>query len=213
MIQAVIFDFDGVIVDTETRKFLDLQKLLKKYGRVLNKRDKKSMIGKKTAFFLKERYPQLNSKEIRQINNTRKRLQYRAIEKYRLIPGLQRVMKFLRSKKITLVIATGSEKNFVEKILKKHHLRDFFNVVVTEEDCKASKPKPDIFLLTLKKLGLPANKVVIIEDAPAGIEAAKKAQCKVFGLATYLPKKKLKEADETFKNHFDLLRKLKKYLA
>jgi beta-phosphoglucomutase-like phosphatase (HAD superfamily) len=67
MINAIIFDFDGVIVDTERRKFKELQELINSTNFTLNECDFKDMIGKKTSAFLSEKFPEMGKNEIKNI--------------------------------------------------------------------------------------------------------------------------------------------------
>lgn len=209
MIKAVIFDFDGVVVDTETAKFKELQRLLKGTGCVLKKKDFKDMIGRKTGAFLSAKFPHLDNVKINQIVALRRKRQLAGAQG-KLIPGIKTLLTFLKSKKIKIALATGSTREVIKKILKEKKIQNFFDIITTGEDFKESKPSPESYKTTLKKLKMRPSEVIVIEDAPAGIKAAKKAGCKTWGITTYLDKAALRKADAIFSGHKAILRYIKK---
>lgn len=210
MIKAVIFDFDGVVVDTETAKFKELQRLLKGTGCVLKKKDFKDMIGRKTGVFLSTKFPCLDNAKIDQIVALRRKRQFAGIQG-KLITGIRTLLAFIKSKKIKIALATGSTRKVINKILKEKKIQNFFDIITAGEDFKESKPSPESYKATLKKLKMHPSEVIVIEDAPAGIKAAKKAKCKTWGITTYLNKAALKGADAIFSGHEAILRHIKKY--
>lgn len=205
MIIAVIFDFDGVLVDSERKKFRDLQIVLKPFNLNLKKHDFQKMLGRKTDSFLSARFPNLSKSQIDKIVELRRQRQFSKIPK--LMPGTVGLIKFLKLKKIKTVITTGSSRALVNSVLKKNSANRLFDLVVTGNEFKKSKPSPECYKVTLKKLRLPSEKVVVIEDSVAGIKAAKAANCKVIGVMTYLSKEKLSsaKADFVFKDNKDVL--------
>lgn len=209
MIKAIIFDFDGVIVDTEVKKFKELQNILKHTDFILKTKDLKNMIGKKTGTFLSMRFPKMNKIEIKKITELRRKQQLFNLNKD-LIPGIKELLKFIKSKKIKIVITTGSTRAVVEKTIEVNGIKTFFDLIIAGEDFKQSKPSPECYEKTLKKLNLTPPEVIIIEDSAAGIKASKSANCKVWGIMTYLNKAELHEADNIFTDHFEILKYLKK---
>ena len=85
----------------------------------------------------------------------------------------------------------------MKRILPKY-LRDLFSVIVTGDDVKRGKPHPEPYLKALKKLKLKAKDVVVIENAPFGIDSARRARLMCLALSTSLPKTYLKDADFIF---------------
>ena len=138
-----------------------------------------------------------------------RKLQGINITEYPLISGLEELLVFLKQNGYVIAIATGSDSNFVETILKFHSIRNYFDVIVTGEQFEFSKPDPKCFQVAFEKLGITPSNAIIIEDSISGIRAAKKMNCRVFGLLTYLSKKNLSEADLWFENHFGILKFLR----
>lgn len=208
MIKAIIFDFDGVILDTEIDRFLELKEEAKKRGYKLKENDKCILFGKRTNAFLKERFPNMPIDIIREISSKRKLSILSKAITLPLIPYIIELIKFLANR-YTLAIATGSQFLVVERTLKKYDLFKYFKVVVTGEDFPSSKPNSECYKITLKRLNLGNSDVIIIEDSEAGISAAKKIECEVFALQNKFNKSQIKGADKIFKSHKEILKYFK----
>ncbi len=174
-IEHAVFDFDGVIVDSERKKFADLQEILKKYAYVLSDSKFKQFIGKKRGRFLQE-IGISNSNELMKEVHEKDR-DYKDIQ---LIDGLLEFLEFLQKRDIMMHIATGSSKEFVLSLLEKHNISQYFSKIITGDDVQESKPNPKIYLVMKKELQ--SENIVVIEDSPAGVTAAKKADLFTIGL-------------------------------
>jgi HAD superfamily hydrolase (TIGR01509 family) len=114
----------------------------------------------------------------------------------RPMPGLVRSLNFFKENKFKIALASSGTKEYIETVLDKFKLREYFTVIVSGDEVKRGKPDPETFLLGIKKLKVKPNETVILEDATVGIEAAKKA--KAFCIAVknpYTPKQDLSKAD------------------
>jgi len=210
MIKAVIFDFDGVVIDTESIRFNHLKSILKRFDYDLKDNDFEKSIGKKTRHFLKEIFPKITSDELDKIMQLRRELQFKQIKDYNLIPGLVELLRFLKAQNIKIAISTGSKMDFIKEILKINSLYAYFDLIVSGEMFLSSKPNPECYQVTLKELGLKPDEVIVLEDAVVGIVAAKKAGCKVFAIQTYFGEKQLEDAYKIFPNHLGILNFIKK---
>lgn len=94
---------------------------------------------------------------------------------------VEEVVEFARQwyGKVPMAVATGGTRIVAEKTLRSTGLSDLFDEVVTSDDVASGKPAPDMFLLAAEKIGVPPEKCVALEDAPAGIVAAEAAGMKV----------------------------------
>jgi HAD superfamily hydrolase (TIGR01509 family) len=207
--KAIIFDFDGVIAETERKKFSDVKRIILKEGLHLEDSDYKKFIGTKTEFFLKNKFPNLSESKITALSDERYALKYVDVHKNRLLTGVKDLLFYLKEKNVVIAICSGSKKMFIDKFLKAKKLNSFFDLIVSGDDFKSSKPDPECYLLALKKLNLKATDVIVVEDSPAGIIAGKKAGLQVYAIETYLKKEDLSFADLVFKNNSDLLKYLK----
>lgn len=97
--------------------------------------------------------------------------------------------------KFHLALASGARRKIIDIALEKFNLADCFEVIISNSDYSKGKPDPEIFQKTIEKLNLRPNEYVVIEDAPSGIEAAKKAGAFTIAVTNTSDKEKLIEAD------------------
>jgi len=92
-----------------------------------------------------------------------------------LLPGVERAVRALHARGIRLAVTTSAMGDVVDEILRRFHLRDFFEVIVDGDDVKFGKPDPEAYLITAKKLGVAPAECVVFEDSHVGVLAAKAA--------------------------------------
>lgn len=114
--------------------------------------------------------------------------------KRRFIPGARAFIHFLKAKGFLLALVTGTARHEVNRILPRSLIKDF-DATITGDEVKRGKPHPEPYLRALKKLGIGAKDALVIENAPFGIESARRARIKCVALETSLPKTYLKAAD------------------
>jgi len=198
MIKAVIFDMDGVIVDSEYYHYIVEKRILKKIGIDLSFEEAKKHAGMKTETFFRKILE--NHKKKADINELVKEKQKLVIDilkkRAKPIPGSIKLINLLKKNKIKLGIASSGKRERVEIILSKFKIRNKFDVVVTAEDVEHGKPDPEIFLLASKKIGIKPEECIVIEDSTNGVKAAKKAGMKCIGFVSKNSgKQDLSEAD------------------
>ncbi len=172
MVKAIIFDMDGVIIDSESFQFEAFKQLFLKFGVELSM-EAYNWVGKtakENVVNIMKKYqvegdPDKLVQERRQI--------YHAIIKNKItaIPGTMQLIDRL-SKKYTLALASSSSMESIEIVLGGLRIRNFFEVVVSGEEVSRGKPNPEIFKLTAKKLNLSPEECIVLEDSQPGIEAA-----------------------------------------
>ena len=128
-IEHVVFDFDGVIIDSERKKFVDLRAILKENSYVLSDSKFNDFIGKKRGHFLQE-IGVPNTDEIMKIVH-KKDL---SNDDLLLVEGLLGFLKFLQQKSIKMHIATGSSKDFVSLFLQKYAITEYFSEIITGDE-------------------------------------------------------------------------------
>ena len=209
MVKGVIFDFDGVIVDTEPGKFAALRKAAGQEGLAIGDDRFAAYVSKKRGFFLEQEFPTLPSPVRERILLAARKDDKMIVGEARIIPGLKELLDFLQGKHVALAIATGSGRAVIERTLRTHALSRYFPFIISGEDFSSSKPDPECFRLALRRMDLRPSEAIIVEDSTAGIAAAKRFGCEVYGLATSLPEEALREADDVFKDHRDIFRQLR----
>jgi len=206
VLRAVIFDFDGVIVDSERAHFEMFRRVLAEegvpltweqyYGRYLAMDDK----GCFTAV-LSDRGIAADASKVSDL--VRRKSRYyseHAQGSLEMIPGSVELLDALRREGIPAAIASGALRNEIEHVLDVRGLRGHFSVIVSAEDCSAGKPDPEPFLKAMDALsrevpGLRPPECLVVEDSLHGIAAAKKAGMKCLAVATSYPVGQLGEAD------------------
>jgi beta-phosphoglucomutase len=175
---AVLFDFDGVIADTENVHIAAWQRTLLRMGWELTDEGAASSAELDDRTFLSQIF------EARGIEGADLDgwLQLKTdlaesllADAPRVYPGVKELVSALRAEGIRLGIVTTTLKHNVEIVLESQGMTDAFEFIIGKDDISTLKPAPDAYFLALIKLRLAAGKVVVIEDSPTGLEAARAA--------------------------------------
>lgn len=184
MLRAVIFDFDGVITDSELLHLSAFNTVLARYGIEISKQDYyKQYLGLSDADvfrLLKERDMLGPDAETREELIRRKNRAFDDLVKKGcvIMAGVRDFLEMLKSNRIPMAIFSGALMAEIELILNQSGLRHFFEQIVSAEQVKRGKPHPDGFLLALSKLNaakrpaIAACQCVVIEDSQWGLNAA-----------------------------------------
>jgi HAD superfamily hydrolase (TIGR01509 family) len=181
MIKALIFDFDGLIIDTETPEFHVWQDIYRENGHEFPAEKWASIVGgsglsdfdaaKNLSLLTKGR---LDSASLRD----RFHLQSGAlIHTLGPLPGIVDYLTEAKRLKLKLAIASSSTRAWVEPHARRIGVYHFFDHIVTREDVGPgrTKPNPDLFLTALDRLGVPKESAIVFEDSPNGVKAARQA--------------------------------------
>lgn len=195
-LKAVIFDLDGVIVDTVPLHFKAWKKMFSEYGKDFTFQDYKEKVdGIPRIDGVKAILPQLSQKELEEAATKKQHyfLEFLEKEGVKVYESTLNLIKNLRKEGIKIAVISSS-KNCLY-ILKRANIDDLFDVIITGNDVKRGKPHPDIFLLAVKRLNVDPKQCVVFEDAVLGVEAAKKAGIKCVGIDRYNNPERLKDAN------------------
>jgi len=194
MLRVVIFDFDGVITDSEILHFRAFNQVLGQYGIELTKQEYyKTYLGFNDAdcygLLIQQGLLKAGQEQIGNLIDEKKHI-YKELAKTegKMIEGVREFLTLLEDNSIPMAICSGSLLTEVEMVLEDTGLRHLFEVIVSGEQVKKGKPDPEGFLLTLKRLNdnatsekaenknhiLPGE-CIVIEDSHWGLEAAKAA--------------------------------------
>lgn len=183
MIKAVIFDLDGVIVSTDEFHFQAWMQLAKRlqipFNREINER-LRGVSRYESLSIILENATNAYSEEEKQEFLDEKNATYiellHELSEADILPGVEATLAKLREKEIK--IAIGSSSRNTPRILEYIGMSDTFDAVADGNDITKSKPDPEVFLLAAKKLGIAPEECLVVEDAYAGVEAAKAAGMK-----------------------------------
>lgn len=202
MLKAVIFDFNGIIINDEAIHLeLIAQLLLSENLRPDKSEIQEVCLGRSDRAGLQalwERQGRVLTPESLQGLMEKKSQGYRreieALDELPIYPGLVDFMLKLRLENLQLALVSGALRQEVEPVLRQIELLSQFPVLVTGDDTAASKPDPEGYLLAVQQLNerhpeleLTPQDCLAIEDSPAGIEAARRAGMQVVGVANTYP--------------------------
>ena len=181
MIKALIFDFDGLILDTETPEFLCWQNIYREYGFELPHEKWGTIIGGNghSDFDAAEHLSVLSQGRLdSDFLRGRNRLESDAlIHAQAPLPGVMDYLGEAKRLGLKLAIASSSEHAWVDTHAQRIGVFDYFDHVIARDDVPPGriKPNPDLFLLALNRLKVPKDAAIVFEDSPNGVKAANRA--------------------------------------
>lgn len=193
---GAIFDFDGVVIDSERSHEEAWLKVAERNEKSLQRESFLYGFGLKNERFIKEvlQWTQDDEEVARIIKEKEQYFQEMiAARSVPLIPGVIAFLKRLHLREIPCVIGSSSILKNIEIVLDATALTPYFQKIVSGEDVKAGKPDPEVFLRCSQRIGVAASRCVVFEDAIFGIEAAKRAGMKAIAITTTFPKERFVE--------------------
>lgn len=203
---AVIFDMDGVLIDSNELIWKAINHAFKPYGCQLEHGEIKQLLGVSLRDNLevwKKRFG--IEMDLDTFREKVDQFQFQNLTTVTPDRKLLALLAELRENRVPMGVGTSSSRNRAERILSHLGILDHFSAIVGAEDVTEHKPNPHIFLATAAKLGIKPQWCAVIEDAKAGIEAAKRAQMKAIGIVHhYQQEDELKHADLVIRNFAEL---------
>jgi len=198
MLEAVIFDFDGIIVYSQPYYYSEMARFLKTLHKGITQNDINDLLGHsftEKLEYLKTKFGiELSSVEF--LSKTADPAFEKLLKKEKPSPVLLSLLKSLKKAGIPLGVATANSKKIVPFVLDAFSISNYFSAVVTTDDVVNSKPAPDVYLKAVQLLGKNPKNCVAIEDTPVGIASAKAAGLMVIAMPTdYSRKLDFSEAD------------------
>ncbi|WRK54720.1 HAD family phosphatase [Coprobacillaceae bacterium CR2/5/TPMF4] len=185
MIKAVIFDMDGLMIDSERVTFEGYQHVLAKENLTMSEEKYKTLLGKPVKAvhdLFKEDYgPQYDVDQI--IKDVHAYIAKRfETEGVPLKPGLVELLKYLKENNYKTIIATSSHRNRVDLIVKQAQIDQYFDDSICGDEVTKGKPNPEVFLKACQKLQVSPQDALVLEDSESGINAAYNADIKAIGI-------------------------------
>lgn len=178
VIKAILFDFDGLILDTETPIFSAWQQIYADFACSLSLSEYSGCVGGTHAQF--DPLADLATKHGQPLVEEEIRL--RAAKIFReliaqrdALPGIRETLATAKQMGIQTALASNSTRSWVEEHLGRLALLPYFEIIRTRDDVTRLKPHPELFLTTLEALGVRAEEAIVLEDSPHGILAARRA--------------------------------------
>ncbi len=208
MIKAILFDFNGVIINDEPLQMKAYQEIFKQEGIELTKEQYLSCMGMDDKTFIKHNFERaekmLTENQLAEISDKKTIAWKQQIDKeIPIFSGVENFVKMVE-KNFALGIVSMAKRQEVEYVLEKTGLRKCFSAVVTSEDATVCKPNPECYNIGFKKIDAirianghhPTikNECLVIEDVPQGIQAGKSAGMKVLAVTNTFDAETLRNA-------------------
>lgn len=183
---AVIFDMDGVIVDTNPYHKISLKQFCERYGYKLNDEELVNRIyGRTNNEWIRNLFGPLPKERILELGEEKEAL-FREIYKPVIKPlaGLEDFLKKLEAHTIPKAIGTSAPRSNVDFVLTGTRLTKYFPVILDQSDVEHGKPHPEIYLKAADRLKIAPQQCIVFEDSLSGVESAQRAGTKVIGVTT-----------------------------
>ena len=176
-VRALIFDFDGLIVDTEGPGFRAWSEVYEAHGCALPFEKYSACIGTIGGFDLHGYLEEQSGRsfERSELERACKARWLELVNDQQLQPGIATCISAAKARGLKLAIASSSTRKWVARNLRRFGLLGQFDTVCTRDFVSAVKPDPALYLLALEKLAVTADEAIAFEDSPPGILAAKRA--------------------------------------
>ena len=195
--KAVIWDMDGVIADTAPYHLSAWQEVFGKRGVKYTEKDFRHNFGRRNDTIIKNSLgEQIAQGEIEAIAREKEETFRRIIgQNIKPLPGAVELLQSLKQQGFKMAIASSTPIENIWLVTGSLGIENFFQALVTGHDVTEGKPSPEVFLLAAQRLGVEAGNCVVIEDAVAGVVAAKRAGMRCLAITNTHPRQSLKQAD------------------
>lgn len=178
MIKAFIFDFDGLILDTETPLFQAWQEIFQTYGLSLSMREWAGFLGhsadpEEPYIALEEHLRRPIDRE--DLHSRQVRREAELLSSQEIMSGVESLIHEAKSSGMKLAVASSSDRKWVIEHLSRLDLIHYFDIIKCAEDVTHTKPEPDLYIAALEALGVAAGEAIALEDSLHGVNAAKAA--------------------------------------
>lgn len=206
MIKAIIFDMDGLMIDSERVTFECYQERLKDMNLTMDEEFYKTLLGKPIKGIYQRFYDVYGNdfpienviQDVHQLMAERFETEGVPVKK-----GLVELLHYLKNNNYKTIVATSSNRDRVDKILAQAKITEFFDDSICGDEVTKGKPNPEVFLKSCQKLGVNVDEAIVLEDSEAGIQASYDANIKVICIPDMkYPEKQYEE--KTFKILKDL---------
>jgi len=196
-LEAVLWDLDGVIADTGIYHYQAWQDVFGKRGVTFTEEQFMRHFGQRHDTIIRTALgSNISAEEFNAITSEKQEnYRRRVVNNIRPLPGAVELIRSLNQHGIKTAIASSAPPENIEIIIRGLGIEDCFQAIARGTDVAEGKPNPEVFLLAAEKLGVEPGSCVVIEDAIAGVAAARKAGMKCVAVTNSHPRNSLKQAD------------------
>ena len=210
-VKAVIFDMDGLLVDSEPIQFETSKLLFRRHGHRFTVRHLRKFLGIRLIDELTTlKHHWKLSQGVNELQNERKDIFLKLVrQKLHLSRGASELLEFLRKVGLPIGLGTSADSWFVDEVMEKFNIRHYFDAIVDAGGVKKGKPNPEVYLKVAERLKVSPKNCLVLEDAINGVAAAKNADMMCFAIPNpYIPKKHYQGADQIFQSLQEVTRSL-----
>ena len=182
--RAVLWDVDGTLIDSSEYHWLSWQSALEAENFPITREQFASTFGQRNDEILRAYFPAYSDEDVARVGDVKEVL-YRELIRARgieLLPGVRHWLDKLRRDGWLQAVASSAPRANLDAIISALALETYFAAIASAEDVTAGKPDPQVFLAAAAKIGVPPALCVVVEDAPAGTEAARRAGMRSVGV-------------------------------
>jgi beta-phosphoglucomutase len=193
--EAILWDMDGVIVDSGEWHYQAYVKVMAKRGvKLTRERYYSSLFGRRNWDILRDVLGDLPDDEIRKIAEEKERT-FREVVRGHIqpLPGAKELLRRAHEAGLKQSIVSSTPRENIEMIIETLGVREHLDAIVGEEDTERGKPDPQPFTTAADRLSMPYDRCIVIEDAPEGLEAGRRAGMRTIGVTTTRPAQRLME--------------------
>ena len=196
LLEGIIWDMDGVLIDSMEIHFTIWKEFFTPYQVEFNRQDFNRHFGTTNLqTILTTIGDRVNHQQAIALSNKKQALfEKQAIQQVKLIPGVKNWLAKFQSMGIPQAVASSNSQGFIEAVAKHLKIDQFFNTMISAEGLK-SKPHPQVFLECAKRIHADPARCLVVEDAVAGVEGAKRAGMRCLAITTTNPALDLRQAD------------------
>lgn len=194
--KAILFDFDGVLAQTMEDNFNAWRAAFQDVGITIRSDDYYPLEGMNVVMLAETLIKKYRLSGVVSETLFQKKDDFYALHhRFTLYPGVSELIKKLKEKNIPIAIVTAGRMERLKKTVP-HEFFDMFDAIITGDKTERGKPHPDPYYAGAKGVGRAPAECIVVENAPLGVQAAKAAGAYCIAIASTMPKKHLREADE-----------------
>jgi beta-phosphoglucomutase len=196
--KGVVFDFDGVVVDSHPVHLRAWKKFLESVGKTVAEEQLQFVLdGRTRNDILRHFLGELREDELVEYGQEKEQMFRNDAANVKLIDGVLSFLQDLNDAQLILGVASSGSRNRVDLLLRQLDLKKHFRIVVTGDDVAEGKPNPALFLRASQDLGIEPFDLLVFEDAVSGVRAARAAGMGCIGIAPAERASRLREAGAT----------------
>ncbi len=185
MIEGIVFDMDGVLIDSHPVHRVAWGKFLATLGKTVSDEGLGFILaGRRREEILRHFLGDLPESKIAEYGRQKDSFFEENFQDVKLIPGVRKFLESLETAGLKCAIATSASSARTFGTLRRLELAGKFSTIVTGDDVEVGKPDPAVYALVSRRMDLSADKLLVFEDAPCGVQAAKSAGMRCIGVST-----------------------------